>query len=192
MLVLLIALFTVFVTSTTENFQVNNRQVSASWSICGPCICEYFDLYAFEHTTQNPSDPTPPIYLYYSHSIYDNCLNIYSSEWLQSTGPLPGLEIFRLGSSAELVTGNMTDSNGHIVSINLSWSTIDSNNTGNCNCQDVHSYGIEHFRVSSKSSYSKARVIGSVTIDGVIHTLPTETYSFISGYGQKIVVLKHH
>ena len=185
-------LFVAFSAATTENFRTNNRQVYASWTVCDTCKCQYFSLYAFEYATQNPSDTTPPHYLYYSHSDYDYCLNTYLSDWLQITNNLEGLAISQSGRTAELVITNVPDSSSHNVSMSLNWSTDDSQNTNNCNCQNVYSYGVESFRVTSRSNYRFGQLSGSVTINDQVHTVPTDAYSYISGYGQKMIVLKHH
>ena len=187
---LLIALFAAIISATTH-YNTNNRQVYSSWSVCSACKCEYFTLYATEHTTQNPSDTTPPVYLYYYHSTYDSCLNTYSTEWLQITTSLPGLEISRSGRTAELSASNLTDSASQSVSFSLSWSSKDSDNTNNCNCRNIYSYGAETLKINTKSSYRNADLTGTVTINGVVHTVPADTYSFISGYGQKTLTSQH-
>ena len=189
-LLYLSVLLMAFSSATTENFKTNNRQVYASWWSCNDCNCDSFSLYAFEYATQNPSDTTPVVYLYYSHSLHNSCTNTYQSEWLQTSDSLQGLEISRSGRSGELVS-NHTDSSNQNVTISLSWSTDDSQNMNNCNCQNLYSYGTESFRINSKSSYRTALVVGSVTINGIVHTAPLDSYGYINGYGQKTVVLQH-
>lgn len=177
--------------ATTQHFTTNNRQIYASWATCDSCNCHSFSLSAFEETTQNQGDVTPVVHLYYSHSVHDTCTNTYKSEWLQKTDSVQGLEISRSGRSAELVTSNMTDSSNQKISLSLNWATADSQNTNNCNCQSVYSYGVESFRISSKSSYRMAQLVGSVTIDNVVHTGSTDSYSYIADYGQKNLILQH-
>ena len=189
---LIALLFAAFASATSEHYNTNNRQVYATWSKCDGCKCDHFYLYANEHQTQNPSDLIPPVYLYMSHSSYDNCLFIYSYEWLQTTAPLPRLEISRSGRTAELIASNLTDSSSQTVSISLSWSTKDSDNINNCNCRSVQSYGAESLRINSKSTLRLADITGSVTINGVVHTVSTSTFSYVSGYGEKVITLQHH
>ena len=184
--------YVAFTSATTEHFTTNNRQIYASWSICNGCNCSYFNIYAFEYTTQNPNDITPPIYLYYNHYCYNSCTNTYESDWLQNTDPLIGLEISRSGRNAELVVSNLTDSSNHDISISLSWVTSDSQNTNNVNCHNVYSYGVESFRVNSKSNYRTAQLVGSITVDNVVYTAPTDSYSYISGYGEKTMITQHN
>ena len=183
-------LLTAFCSATAETFKTNNRLVYSSWWTCDACDCHSFSLYAFEHVTQNPSDTLPLVYLYYSHTLYNSCTNTYQSEWFQVPNSLTGLEISRTGRSAELVHNNI-DSSNQTVNISLSWSSEDSQNTQNCNCKSIYSYGVESLRVNSKSNYRRAQAIGSVTINGVVHTVPTDSYSYIDSYGQKTVVLQH-
>ena len=192
MLLFVIAIFAAFASTYTLHYNTMNRQVYASWTVCDGCNCNYFLVYAFEHTTQNPDDTTPAVYLFYNHEAYDNCIYTYKADYLQSTDPVIGLEISRSGRSAEVVINNMTDSSNHTVSINLSWPTADSDNIGNCNCRDIYSYGTESVRINSRSSFRMAQLTGSITIDGVIHIPPADSYSFISGRGQKTLLLQHH
>ena len=181
----------VMINATTEHFTTTNRQVYASWSVCDGCNCNYFSVYGFEYATQNPADQTPPIYLYYSHSLYNSCTNTYSSEWFQKTDALQGLEISRSGRSAELVISNQMDSSNHAVNISLSWATNDSQNTDNCNCQNMYSSGVESTRVLSKSNYRLAQLMGYISIDNVVYTAPANSYSYIYGYGQKTMIIEH-
>ena len=185
--VLLIA----FCSATKQHYNTNNRQIYASWGVCDSCNCHYFSLYAFEQATQNPADTTPPVYLYYTHEDYNQCTYTYQSQWLQMTNSVPGLEISRSGRSAELVTTNQIDSSNRNVSISLSWSSVDSQNTNNCNCQNIYSYGTQSFRIQSQSNYRISEVVGSVIIDSIIYTVPTDAYGYIAGYGQKTLVLEH-
>lgn len=189
---LLIGLLIALTTATTEQFTTNNRQVSASWSVCDSCKCDYSYVYAFEQSTANPPEPNPPVYLYYSHSSYNNCNYTYSYEWYQNTAPVPGLEISRSGRSAELVANNLTDSIGQSLALSLSFSTADSNNQNNCNCKSSYSYGAESVRTTSKSAYRNAQVTGSVTINGIVQTLPNDASGYIHSHGQKTIVLQHH
>ncbi len=193
MYLLLLLAFSAFAIATTEHFTTNNRMVYASWSSCDACKCKYFSVYALEHASQNPSDTQPPVYIYSYHSDYDYCNNVYISEWFQTNTPPLGLEISRSGRSGELVISNMTYlPTGNNVSMSLSWSTKDSENANNCNCQSTYSYGTESTRINSKSSYRIATLTGSVTINGVVQIVPTETYSYITGHGQKTLTTQHH
>ena len=185
-------LFVAFSTATTKNFNTNNRLVYGSWHVCDTCRCDYFNLYAIEYSTTNPSDTTPPHYLYYSHSASNSCTSTYTYEWLQITNNVTGLVISQSGRSAELVISNLIDSSNQIVSISLSWPTVDEHNTNNCNCQSSYSSGIESLRVIAKLSYRVADLTGSVKINNNVYTVPTDTYSYISTVGQKTIVLKNH
>lgn len=189
MLFILLAITLVY--GSTEQFSTNNRLAYASWSVCDSCQCDYINVYAIEHLKQNPSDPSPPIYLYGYHSSY-NCNNTYTSNYFQNINPIIGLEISRSGRIAEFLNNDTTDSYGNNISINLSWSTKDSDNIQNCNCHTTYSYGTESTRVSSKSTYRMADLTGFVTINNVEYTVPSSTYSYISGNGQKVITTQHH
>jgi hypothetical protein len=178
--------------TTTQHYNTNNRQVYASWTVCDGCYCNSFDLYANEHSTQNSADTTPPTYIYYSHTSYDSCLFVYESEWLESSNPIPGLEISASGRTAELVTDNLTDSTGHTISISLSWSSADSQNNNNCNCQNIYSNGIDSFRINSKSTYRVSQLVGTIAINNIVYTAPTDAFGYIAGSGQKTIVTQHH
>ena len=182
---------TVLTSATKQQFKTNNRQVYVSWSACGPCLCEYFSIYAFEYATQNPNDMTPPHYLSYSHSKYDSCLSTYQSEWLQHNNAIAGLEISKSGRSAELVTTGLIDSSSNNITVSLSWATQDSDNINNCNCQNIYSYGTESTRISTKSRYRVAEVIGSIKIGADNYPAAADAYGYISDYGQKTVIVSH-
>ena len=184
--------FFVISRATTEHFSTNNRQIYGDWNLCDGCNCQYFSLYALEYNTQNPSDMAPPVYLYYTHNDYNYCTNNYQSSWLQITNNVPGLDISRSGRSAELFVDDLVDSNNNAVSINLSWSTDDSQNTNNCNCHNVYSYGIDTFRINSKSNYRVSQLTGSITINNVVHTVSPSSYSYVAAYGQKNLIMDHN
>ena len=176
---------------STERFTTNNKVVYASWSVCDSCQCNYLNLYAIESVKQNPSDPSPPIYVYGYHYIYNNCNYTYTINYFQNVNPIVGLEISRSGRIAEFINNNMTDSYGNNISINLSWSTKDSDNINNCNCHDTYSSSSETTRIQSKSSYRLADLSGYITINGTVFTAPNSTYSYIAGYGQKVISTQH-
>ena len=188
-LILLFAITLVY--GSTERFTTNNKIAYTSWSVCDTCQCHYLNLYGVDYMKQNPSDPTPPVYIYGYHSVYNHCNNTYSLSYFQNTNSITGLEISRSGHIAEFINHNMTDSLGNNVTINLSWSTKDSDNINNCNCHDTYSYGSETTRIQSKSVYRLADVTGYITINGTVFTAPNTTYSYISGYGQKVITTTH-
>lgn len=182
---LLILLIITLVYGSTEHYTTNNRAVYTSWYGCDDCQCQYLTFYAVESIKQNPSDPTPPVYIYGYHSSYNHCNNTYITNYFQNVNPV-GLEISRSGRSAELIH-NMTDYN---ITISLSWSTKDSDNINNCNCHDTYSYGTESTRINSKSNYRLADVTGYISINNIMY-IPSATYSYISSYGQKVIINQH-
>ena len=188
---LILLAITALVYGSVEQYTTNNRVAYTSWSGCDSCQCDYFNLYAIENVKQNPTDSSPPVYVYGYHSHYNHCNNSYTSNYFQNLNAMVGLEISRSGRIAEFVH-NMTDSSGNNLTINLSWSTKDSDNVQNCNCHTTYSYGIESMRIHSRSTYRMADVTGSITINNVIYTVPSSTYSYIAGYGNKIITSQHH
>lgn len=189
-MLLLIALIAL-VSASTEQFTTNNKVAYTGWGVCDSCQCDYINLYAVENVKQNPSDPTPPVYVYGYYSVYNYCNYSYTSVYFQNINPVSGFEIARSSRTAEFINNNMTDYNGNNITINLSWSTKDSDNMNNCNCHSTYSYGVESTRIHSKSSYRMATVTGSISINGVVYTAPNNTYSYIAGYGQKVIITTH-
>ena len=176
---------------STERFSTNNKLVYASWSVCDSCQCDSIILYAIEFVKQNPSDPSPPVYVYGYHSVYNYCNHTYKVNYFQNVNSIVGLEISRSGRIAEFINNNMTDSLGNNVTINLNWSTKDSDNINNCNCYATYSSGSETIRIQSKSTYRLADLSGYITINGTVFTAPNSTYSYIAGYGQKVISTQH-
>lgn len=176
---------------TVERFTTSNRQVYVYWNYCDNCTCGYYYVVAYEYETQNSADTTPPFYFYYAHNVYSSCENMYVSDYALIQTSVSGLDISRTGRQAELVVSNITSSANNQISVNLVWSSANSDNINNCNCQNLYIVGIESFNLRYKTNYRYANASGSITVGNDVITVPADATAYIYGYGSKTVVHSH-
>lgn len=189
--IVILALLSLAKTRVVERFTTDQRQVHASWSECDDCKCDYYYVNAYELDTQPQNNP--PFNLYYGHSLYNSCTNTYYYESLFNTDQnLVELSILRSGRSADLVANNLVDSGNNQISINLSWSGQNSQNSQDSKCDYKQDYGIESIKIKSDNGYKQAKISGSITVAGVVHTVPEDSYGYIYNYGSKTFIYEHN
>ncbi|XWV26678.1 putative orfan [Tupanvirus soda lake] len=186
-----IILLTATVNATRERFTTDNRQVYAYWDTCEGCKCDYYSITAFEHTTNNPNNQVPPFYLYYYHYVTDHCTHAWNTEYVTDYDEQSGLSINRQARNAWISSNNLVDSANNTITIDLTWNSQDSENVGNCNCHNFYIVGSESFNIRSRSNYRYCRVIGELSINGTILTVPSNAYGYIYTNGHKEIYISH-
>lgn len=190
-LIVLFSFIALSFTKTTEHFSTKYKSIYASWNSCDACNCNYYYINAYEYSSQNPSDVSPPFYLYYSNSAYNSCTSSYTSSYLLDTNNNIGLDISSSGNYAELIKNNLTDSTGNTINFDLTFDTKNANQESNCNCQEIIINGIETLNIKTKTQYKTAKLEGSITINGNQNMVANDASAYIYSYGTKTLAHTH-
>jgi hypothetical protein len=187
MVILLFVLISLIV-ATKEKFTTNYRQVYASWYNCdNSCSCDYYYVVGYDQTTRSNQDIPPAYYFYYNHGKYDSCSFIYSSEYYSTSNPNVGVTIRQNGNSASLIN-NFIDSSNNQISLNLDFSTQNTNDASSCNCREIYTSGADFYNIKTNSKSSYANVTGTIIINSNTLTLPNDAYGYIYDYGIKTII----
>lgn len=189
--IVILALLSLAKSRVVERFTTNQRQVYAWWSECDSCQCDYYSVSAYEQ--DNQAQNNPPFNLNYWHYSSNSCTNNWYYEDLFNTNQnLMELSILRSGRSADLTANDLTDSANNQISINLSWSGQNSQNSQDNKCDYRQDYGTQTIKIKSDNGYKQAKISGSITVGGVVHTPPEDSYGYIYNYGLKEFIYEHN